>query len=93
MSQPHEEQPSETPVDHSKTTANPNQQSTSEKKLEIARVGLDYAKAEDQNEAGLSPDKLKQIADEINSNLQDNKEPNWRVETDWDESKVNVRLD
>ena len=87
MSQPHEEHSSKPPSDHAKTTANPNQ------RLEIASVGLDYAKAEDQTEAGLSPDKLKQIADEINSNLQDNKDPNWRVETDWDESKVNVTLD
>lgn len=87
MSQPHEEHSPKPPVDAAKTTANPNQQ------LEIARMSLDYTKAEDQNEAGLSPDKLKQIADEINSNLQDNKDPNWRVETDWDESKVNVTLD
>ncbi len=87
MSHPQEEHPSKPPLDSEKTTTNPNQ------RLEIASVGLDYTKAEEQNEAGLSPDKLKQIADEINSSLQDNKDPNWRVETDWDESKVNVTLD
>lgn len=94
MSHPDAEHPSKTPSDTAKINANPDQESTSsEPALEIVSVGLDHPETEPETESGLSPDKLNQIAEEINANVKKNKAPNWQVETDWDETKVSVRLD
>lgn len=94
MSHPDAEHQPTTPSEQAKIKANPTQgSSSSEKALEIVSVGLDHPDPEDQSEPGLSPDKLNQIAEEINSNVKKNKAPNWQVESDWDETKVTVKLD
>ena len=70
-----------------------HQPTSSENQLEIASVGLDHPEGQAKNKPGLSPNKLKQVAEEINNNINNNKEPNWQVETDLDGTKVNVQVD
>lgn len=94
MSHSDAEHQSPTPLDTAKINAKPDQESaSSEPALEIVSVGLDHPDTPDDAELDLSPDKLNQIAEEINANVKKNKAPNWQVETDWDETKVSVRLD
>lgn len=61
--------------------------------LEIVSINSTESQKEHENQDGLSSDKLNQVANKINSNFQENKDPNWQVENNWDETKVKVNLD
>jgi uncharacterized FlaG/YvyC family protein len=65
----------------------------SENPLEIVSIGINESQENSQNPQGLSQDKLNQIAEQINANLQENKTPNWQIETNLNETKVKVNLD
>ncbi|MBE9146781.1 hypothetical protein [Planktothrix mougeotii] len=76
-----------------KHPSTPDESSQSGDALEIVSIGIPESPADTSNQEGLSPDKLNQIANKINADFQENKDPNWRVETNWDETKVKVDLD
>ncbi|MBD2485150.1 hypothetical protein [Planktothrix sp. FACHB-1365] len=76
-----------------KHPSTPDESSQSGDALEIVSIGINESQPETSNQEGLSQDKLHQVADQINADFQENKAPNWRVETNWDETKVKVDLD
>lgn len=76
-----------------KNPATPDQSPQSGDGLEIVSISLDELQAKNSNQEGLSQDKLNQVAEQINADLQENKAPNWQVETNWNETKVRVNLD
>jgi len=61
--------------------------------LEIVSIGINESQENSQNPQGLSQDKLNQVAEKINADLQENKAPNWQIETNLNETKVKVNLD
>lgn len=61
--------------------------------LEIDSIGVDEQQAKTSNSEGLSQDKLNQVAQNINANLENNQDPNWQVENSWDETRIQVNLD
>lgn len=76
-----------------KNPATPDESSQSGDALEIVSISLDELQAKNSNKEGLSQDKLNQVAEQINADSQENKAPNWQVETNWNETKVKVNLD
>lgn len=76
-----------------KNPATPDESSQSGDALEIVSISLDELQAKNSDQEGLSQDKLNQVAEQINADLQENKAPNWQVETNWNETKVRVNLD
>lgn len=73
-------------LDSVQGTSNPQPNSS----LDEISIGMDDI-ARSQPQPGLSPDRLKQIADQINANLNFDKS-GVEIETDWDETKSQVRV-
>ncbi|MFM6357753.1 MAG: hypothetical protein ACKPH7_08465 [Planktothrix sp.] len=63
------------------------------KPLEIVSINSDESQGDHQSQEGLSSEHLNQVADKINTDFQQNKDPNWQIENNWDETKVKVNLD
>lgn len=72
---------------------NPSNSAQSGEGLEIVSVGIDELQAQTSNSERLSQDKLNQVAENINANVEKNPNPNWQVEKSWDETRIQVNLD
>ncbi|VXD25832.1 hypothetical protein PL8927_900120 [Planktothrix serta PCC 8927] len=71
----------------------PDESPKSGEALEIVSIDINKSQAKISHQEGLSQDQLNQVTDKINADFQENKDPNWRVETNGDETKVKVDLD
>ncbi|SKB12631.1 hypothetical protein PL11201_410045 [Planktothrix sp. PCC 11201] len=72
---------------------NPSNSAQSGDGLEIVSISIDELQAKTSNSESLSQDKLDQVAENINANLENNQDSNWQVKNSWDETRIQVNLD